>query len=865
MNNNNKKETSFIKLLKNKDFSDYKPTLAQKLFKGDNANILRDSLFANTDNPYQILAVMANDIIESGVDPDAEYASVAKGIGMWEGGNTPKDLQGQIHKQMVTLFNPNNKEYSLQWTHGGEGTGYKSWKDAYLQFKNAKDIDTAIYSLTNGYTRPKERKERLKAISKEIKNLIDYIEEPSTKSKQPIKKMAYGGAVPIEVEDGEVAQLPNNTVVEFNGARHEQGGISTALPVGTDVYSDRIKIDNVSLSDRKKKRIKRSMKLSELYKKFNDKLLENTIKRTQQIHQIEEESDLAVQDNVRNMIEYINQPENEQEQVQKELPDEENLSQEELPEESEYSEETDNKEINSEEIGDEEYATNEEYVDNEEGGSVEELPEEEFAAYGWRSFDPNQNWFNSVPNINSYIPASVKGQATIENPEVTEQYGLKSLAHNLSKMYNSDEYKNTLLLDSVGSMIGDIGLNLISRGLKSAFKYGGKVTSLPKAEYGIPDPLNTYRNFKPISDDWYTNKYNRFWDYVNNNPNSITVKNLLNDINNGKFGEIGGNELFLEDALRLAKDNKKGPVHQAFFNYANKMFVNPLQTSIPELKVPTIKRPITGITNDLKKNINNVKNDIGNKQYNKIPLSKSTFGKLSKKVFNTIGDFIPTMGDMFIGYGIGKGIANSSDITERQFANTKPNINPYLQYGLAGLDTLDNSMQYVNRQRDNQLQDLNLSRNAAINRNRNSARSINTLRALDNITWEQGERQRRQLQNAFDQQLLGMMNQKTNLQNARDRMVMGGEYQRDLADRQDLDNYYTNLKQDEVTKLEGIQHLGRLLNLMKSNKVAENIIDGLSEFGFGYDRFGNLFNRSANSIQPTKTSKNKNSNKTKGK
>lgn len=89
--------------------------------------------------------------------------------------------------------------------------------------------------------------------------------------------------------------------------------------------------------------------------------------------------------------------------------------------------------------------------------------------------------------------------------------------------------------------------------------------------------LNTYKNFTLLPEDtaFYNPEYLGFWNYLSKNRNSEIGKSLLNDINEGKFGDIGGNTFTLDDILRLSRDYKKGPVHQAFLKYASDYNNNP--------------------------------------------------------------------------------------------------------------------------------------------------------------------------------------------------------------------------------------------------------------------------------------------------
>lgn len=108
---------------------------------------------------------------------------------------------------------------------------------------------------------------------------------------------ALGGTVPVEVEGGESAKLPNGGLVEFEGPSHSKGGIDIDLPPGTDIFSDRISIDGMTMGERNAYRGKKLKKLSSLAgNSVGDK---NTFERTQKGFEIDEQNDLLVQSLVR--------------------------------------------------------------------------------------------------------------------------------------------------------------------------------------------------------------------------------------------------------------------------------------------------------------------------------------------------------------------------------------------------------------------------------------------------------------------------------------------------------------------------------------------------------------------------------------
>lgn len=112
-----------------------------------------------------------------------------------------------------------------------------------------------------------------------------------------------GGGQQVEVEGEEAGELPGGQVVGFEGPSHEQGGMDVLLPPGTEMFSKRIKVDGVSLADRKKKRKKKTMSLEDLLEiDGTDVLAKNSLDRTREINDLEEEFDLGMQDFIRDLV-----------------------------------------------------------------------------------------------------------------------------------------------------------------------------------------------------------------------------------------------------------------------------------------------------------------------------------------------------------------------------------------------------------------------------------------------------------------------------------------------------------------------------------------------------------------------------------
>ena len=113
--------------------------------------------------------------------------------------------------------------------------------------------------------------------------------------------------------------------------------------------------------------------------------------------------------------------------------------------------------------------------------------------------------------------------------------------------------------------------------------------------------LVPYSNFTSIGDDFYTPEYMNFWNYVNDNRDY--GQGLLRDINNGVYGDIGGNTLSYEDMMRLSHDYKRGPVHQAFTNAAKRNYakINAAPIASALSGVDNIKAPTLNVEEEMSK------------------------------------------------------------------------------------------------------------------------------------------------------------------------------------------------------------------------------------------------------------------------
>jgi hypothetical protein len=214
---------------------------------------------------------------------------------------------------------------------------------------------------------------------------------------------------------------------------------------------------------------------------------------------------------------------------------------------------------------------------------------------------------------------------------------------------------------------------------------------------------------------------------------------------------------------------------------------------------------------------------------------------------NPVSSFIQTMQGMNINPGDLIGLAGNAVSTFGPLLNTlrnratdTPNENFFKDFGKEGLEKIKKSQEFADDVRAENLKSLGLKSAAQRNRNRNSARSINTMRALDLATEAQANQTEAQIHTNFAQLMGNLLANEAQALNLQDQVVMGGEQARDLADRQDKDTFATNLGRDIATIGTGLQHTGKDINTIKQQEVMLNLLNQLSKYGITVDNTGNL-------------------------
>lgn len=505
-----------------------------------------------------------------------------------------------------------------------------------------------------------------------------------------LSQMAYGGEIPqlpVEVEGEEVGETPDGNVMKFKGPSHEQGGIDVNLPEGTEMFSKRIKVDNVSMADRKSRREKRTLTLEKLLEKNkNDILSRNTLMRTKQVNEKEEEFDKSIQELIKGL----------------------------LPQEV-----------------------------KEKNHLVDINEKQKFQGGGTVGFERGSKPLN--PFIKYLLEENANNSGTI--PSLATPGIVPTKKFSGKKLYSKLKI-NDYFSDSLNNVLSHLDLDL-----------------------NLDDPKS-----------------------VKNYQKAIGMKKP-----DGKFG------------IDTFKATKEQVIPIVSNTYKPSLINENYKTELPKIDSAT-KFYMPGP-------------NLSNKKPVDFNLGTITPGDIISMMGNYVSTFEPMKN------------------TLENRAGDTPNINAFENFGKDGLEAIESQKQYLDDIRDEQLQSLELARAGQLKNNRNSARGLNTMRALDLISDSKINDAQGNVYQQYANQLMQMMAQKAHMENQQDQIVMQGDYQRDLADRQDRDNFYSQMAQDISTKGQGLQEIGYDINKMKEREVRTKLLGQLSRFGFGIDEKGNLIKR----------------------
>lgn len=213
----------------------------------------------------------------------------------------------------------------------------------------------------------------------------------------------------------------------------------------------------------------------------------------------------------------------------------------------------------------------------------------------------------------------------------------------------------------------------------------------------------------------------------------------------------------------------------------------------------------------------------------------------SKLPFITGGDALNIAGNIF------SGVAPYLNTLQNRATDT-PNVNSFKNYGEEGIDKMAQAENYLKQTFDSRLKEIGLKRSDAIKRGRNSSGSVNLMRALDTNADMAGNDAENKAYNDYASQMVNILSREAQLENEQDRMVMEGEFKRDLADREDKDNFYSakgqGLKDLGVT----VANAGRQVNEALTRETTFNLLDGMYE-NMGITPTGEIYGKVSKALK----------------
>lgn len=134
-------------------------------------------------NPIQRAAILGQIIEESGGYPYAIYGD-SEGIAQWSDERYNIKYKNDLYKELDNQLNyldstMRNHKGGDDWTHGGEGSGYDSYRQLYNMFWASPSIDSVTKGISFGYVRPKKKHEEYNNRLKVSKQVLDILTQPT--------------------------------------------------------------------------------------------------------------------------------------------------------------------------------------------------------------------------------------------------------------------------------------------------------------------------------------------------------------------------------------------------------------------------------------------------------------------------------------------------------------------------------------------------------------------------------------------------------------------------------------------------------------------------------------------------------------
>ena len=211
-----------------------------------------------------------------------------------------------------------------------------------------------------------------------------------------------------------------------------------------------------------------------------------------------------------------------------------------------------------------------------------------------------------------------------------------------------------------------------------------------------------------------------------------------------------------------------------------------------------------------------------------------------------------TTGDII---GMGANLFGANAQMKNTLANrnaTPPEQNAFKNYGDQALKKIQSQYGLLDDVRDNQLQNAELSRQGTIARNNNSARGINTQRALNLATDSSMNELKANIFAQYAQQAMGITAQEAAQMAQNDQIRMQGEDRRAERELQNTDNFFSNMAKNISDKYRGIGETGKALNETKQRQAINEILKGMNP-NYEYDPYtGKLITKKTETLETEK-------------
>ena len=279
------------------------------------------------------------------------------------------------------------------------------------------------------------------------------------------------------------------------------------------------------------------------------------------------------------------------------------------------------------------------------------------------------------------------------------------------------------------------------------------------------------------------------------------VKDLVNQTQSEHF-KLGG----------YVQNNNPLPVYKTRFNY---------NTEDPNQVLEPLINPFTQIPQEQIQN-RIQSGDIPNPGKSQIPKivtpDKEQFS-LDKYLGGT------TLGDML---GMGANLFGANAQMKNTLANrnaTPLEQNAFKNFGDQALKKIQSQYGLLDDIRDNQLQDAERNRQGTIARNNNSARGINTQRALNLATDSSMNELKAGIYNQYASNVIKITKEEATQMDRNDQMRMTGEEKRAERELQNTDSFFSNMAKNISDKYRGIGETGKSLNKIKEREVTQKNIE----------------------------------------